>query len=191
MALDMFTSLVIILIFLALVLQLVPLIINAFQRRSEEARIERVLKEQKTTGTKPEDLSIAFKAIQQSVSPTPVTRSTLSILPIVVVGIAIFFLIVTNRDMVLVASNNTTINGTISTAVTSSNSLINTLLGVLAGFLTAAAGFYFGAKATATSSATGTKDVSKQLKTLSELHDKHKLSDDEYEQAKKKLIESL
>lgn len=64
------------------------------------------------------------------------------------------------------------------------------MLGVLAGFLTAAVGFYFGSRAVATqpSSETETNNVSDQLKTLSELHDGQKLTDDEYYTLKKKLI---
>ena len=192
MAFEVFSNLVILLIVLALVFQFVPLIINACLRRSEEVRIEKILTE-KVAEIKPEDLTMAFKSIKESTSPTPVTRTTLAVLPIIIVGIAIFYLIVNNHDILLIAATNNTTssaNSTISTVVTQSNSLINTLLGVLAGFLTSIAGFYFGAKAAAapSSPSSGADNVSGQLEKISKLHDEGKLTDADWENLKKKLI---
>ena len=98
MALEEFSNLAILLIVLALVFQFVPLIINACLRLSEEVRIQKILTE-KGAEIKPEDLTAAFESIKENTSPTPVTRTTLAVLPIIIVGIAIFYLIMNNHTI--------------------------------------------------------------------------------------------
>jgi hypothetical protein len=147
-ALTIFWWLVLVLILLALVFQLVPFILYLVERRAEEKKIVEIIK---ATGQEidPVELSEAFNLLK--VQTTAVTRTTLAMLPLAIVGIAIFYLITTNNMILMSITDNTTItaNSTISNTIATSNSLINTLLGVLAGFLTAAAGFYFGAKTVA------------------------------------------
>jgi len=172
----LFYTLVIVVVFLALVFQLVPFILYVWMRRSEEERIVNFLKESGARDITPEELTNAFKILRESTNPTPVTRSTLALLPIVIVGIAILYLITSNIDIITTyAGTNTTINatGAVSNSITTSNSLINTLLGVFAGFLTAAAGFYFGTKAVAKSSTDshadeGTEELKRALRSRDE-----------------------
>jgi hypothetical protein len=144
-ALTVFWWLVLVLILLALVFQLVPFMLYLVERRAEEKKIVEIVK---ATGQEvdPIELSEAFNLLK--VQTTAVTRTTLAMLPLAIVGIAIFYLITSNNMILMSITDNTTItaNSTISNTIATSNSLINTLLGVLAGFLTAAAGFYFGAK---------------------------------------------
>jgi hypothetical protein len=147
-ALMVFWWLVLLVIVLALIFQLVPFILYLVERRAEEKKIVEIVK---ATGQEidPVELSKAFNLLK--VQTTAVTRTTLAMLPLAIVGISILYLITTNNILLMSITNNTTItaNSTISNTIATSNSLINTLLGVFAGFLTAAAGFYFGAKTVA------------------------------------------
>jgi hypothetical protein len=182
--LTLFYILVGVVVLLAIAFHVVPFIFYLQQRRYEEALIVGHAKD----GGKeidPIELSTAFHLLKTST--TPVTRSTLALLPTVIVGIAILYLITSNLDMVLTSmQTNTSItaNSTISNTVTTSNSLINTLLGVFAGFLTAASGFYFAAKTAESSSETDGDTSSEALLKLQK-----ELSEEKLE--RKKVNEAL